>query len=100
MTDAELPDDWADAKARSKGSGLGMKLIRAMLDQINAKLTVANNPGVARVAFSQLMQLLENHKLDIRLRELMIMRIGWVTGSARRRCCCRSCRPASRPMTW
>ncbi|WP_345819389.1 histidine kinase dimerization/phosphoacceptor domain -containing protein [Methylobacterium fujisawaense] len=40
-----LPDDWADAKARSKGSGLGMKLIRAMLDQINAKLTVANNPG-------------------------------------------------------
>ena len=42
---AGLPDDWADAKARSKGSGLGMKLIRAMLDQINAKLTVANNPG-------------------------------------------------------
>jgi two-component system, chemotaxis family, sensor kinase Cph1 len=40
-----LPDDWADAKARGKGSGLGMKLIRAMLDQINAKLDVANNPG-------------------------------------------------------
>src|SRR3982751_1930017 len=44
--------------------------------------TVANNPGVARVAFGQLMQLLENNKFDIRLRELMIMRIGWVTGSA------------------
>lgn len=42
---AGLPDDWADARARSKGSGLGMKLIRAMLDQINAKLTVANTPG-------------------------------------------------------
>ena len=42
---AGLPADWADAKARSKGSGLGMKLIRAMLDQINAKLDVANNPG-------------------------------------------------------
>jgi alkylhydroperoxidase family enzyme len=28
------------------------------------------------------MQLLENNKLDTRLRELMIMRIGWVTGSA------------------
>jgi len=42
---------------------------------------VANNPGVARVAFGQLMQLLENNKLDTRLRELMIMRIGWVTGS-------------------
>ncbi len=42
---AGLPDDWADAKARGKGSGLGMKLIRAMLDQINARLDVANNPG-------------------------------------------------------
>jgi two-component system, chemotaxis family, sensor kinase Cph1 len=42
---AGLPADWADAKARSKGSGLGMKLIRAMLDQINARLDVANNPG-------------------------------------------------------
>ena len=40
-----LPADWADAKARGKGSGLGMKLIRAMLEQINAKLDVANNPG-------------------------------------------------------
>src|SRR5207302_8686474 len=36
----------------------------------------------ARVAFGQLMQLLENNKFDTRLRELMIMRIGWVTGSA------------------
>ena len=42
---AGLPDDWADAKARGKGSGLGMKLIRAMLEQINARLDVANNPG-------------------------------------------------------
>jgi len=42
---AGLPADWADAKARGKGSGLGMKLIRAMLEQINARLDVANNPG-------------------------------------------------------
>jgi light-regulated signal transduction histidine kinase (bacteriophytochrome) len=42
---AGLPDDWADAKARGKGSGLGMKLIRAMLEQINARLDVANTPG-------------------------------------------------------
>jgi alkylhydroperoxidase family enzyme len=28
------------------------------------------------------MQLLENNRFDTRLRELMIMRIGWVTGSA------------------
>ena len=50
--------------------------------QSEAFRVVANNPGVARVAFTQLMQLLENNRLDTRLRELMIMRIGWVTGSA------------------
>ena len=37
---------------------------------------------VARVAFSQLLQLLENNTFDTRLRQMMIMRIGWVTGSA------------------
>ncbi len=42
---------------------------------------VANNPGVMKVAFSQLTQLLEHNTLDFRLRELMIMRIGWATGS-------------------
>ncbi|SFL14234.1 histidine kinase dimerization/phosphoacceptor domain -containing protein [Methylobacterium pseudosasicola] len=42
---AGLPDDWAEPKTRGKGTGLGMKLIRAMLDQINARLDVANNPG-------------------------------------------------------
>lgn len=42
---------------------------------------VANNPGVTKVAFSQLTQLLEHNTLEFRLRELMIMRIGWVTGS-------------------
>ncbi|MDP4026406.1 histidine kinase dimerization/phosphoacceptor domain -containing protein [Methylobacterium sp. NEAU 140] len=42
-----LPDDWADTQTRggTQGSGLGMKLIRAMLDQINARLDVANSPG-------------------------------------------------------
>lgn len=38
-----LPDNWAQAKPR--GSGLGMKLIRGMLDQIDARLEVANAPG-------------------------------------------------------
>jgi alkylhydroperoxidase family enzyme len=50
--------------------------------QSEAFRVLANNPGVARVAYGQLIQLLENNKLDTRLRELMIMRIGWVTGSA------------------
>jgi chemotaxis family two-component system sensor kinase Cph1 len=38
-----LPIDWPDAPAR--GTGLGMKLVRAMLDQINARLEVENRPG-------------------------------------------------------
>jgi alkylhydroperoxidase family enzyme len=66
-------------RARELGEAMGMPARRT---QSEAFRTVANNPGVARVAFGQLMQLLENNKLDIRLRELMIMRIGWVTGSA------------------
>src|SRR6202035_5691226 len=66
-------------RARELGEAMGMPARRT---QSEAFRTVANNPGVARVAFSQLMQLLENNKFDTRLRELMIMRIGWVTGSA------------------
>jgi alkylhydroperoxidase family enzyme len=66
-------------RARELGEAMGMPERRT---QSEAFRTVANNPGVARVAFTQLMQLLENNKLDTRLRELMIMRIGWVTGSA------------------
>src|SRR5258708_23184739 len=66
-------------RARELGDAMGMPARRT---QSEAFRTVANNPGVARVAFSQLMQLLENNKFDTRLRELMIMRIGWATGSA------------------
>ena len=66
-------------RARELGEAMGMPARRT---QSEAFRVVVNNPGVARVAFSQLMQLLENNKLDTRLRELMIMRIGWVTGSA------------------
>jgi alkylhydroperoxidase family enzyme len=65
-------------RAQELGEAMGMPAQRT---QSAAFRVVANNPGVARVAFGQLMQLLENNKLDTRLRELMIMRIGWVTGS-------------------
>ena len=65
--------------ARDLGEAMGMPARRT---QSEAFRVVANNPGVARVAFGQLMQLLESNKFDTRLRELMIMRIGWVTGSA------------------
>lgn len=38
-----LPESWAERKP--KGTGLGMKLVHAMLDQIDATLEVANAPG-------------------------------------------------------
>ncbi|MDF9791842.1 two-component sensor histidine kinase [Methylorubrum extorquens] len=38
-----MPTGWENAKAR--GTGLGMKLIRAMLDQIGARLDVENADG-------------------------------------------------------
>ncbi len=43
---------------------------------------LANNPPLAKATFQLLSQLLEHNTFDARLRELMIMRIGWVTGSA------------------
>lgn len=64
--------------ASELGAAMGLPARRT---RSGAFRVVANNPGVARVAFSQLMQLLENNTFDIRLREMMIMRIGWVTGS-------------------
>jgi alkylhydroperoxidase family enzyme len=65
-------------RARELGEAMGMPARRT---QSEAFRVLANNPGVARVAYTQLIQLLENNKFDTRLRELMIMRIGWVTGS-------------------
>src|SRR5438067_8608127 len=71
-------DGVAGARPRARrGDGLPIRRIQG-----EAFRVLANNPGVARVAYNQLIQLLENNKLDTRLRELMIMRIGWVTGSA------------------
>ena len=66
-------------RARELGEAMGLPARRT---QSEAFRIVANNPGVARVAFGQLLQLLENNRFDTRLRELMIMRIAWVTGSA------------------
>lgn len=66
-------------RARELGEAMGFPARRTGSEAFRV---VANNPGVARAAFGQLMQLLENNKFDTRLRELMIMRIGWVTGSA------------------
>lgn len=65
--------------SRELGEAMGMPARRT---ESAAFRVLANNPGVARVAYTQLVQLLENNKFETRLRELMIMRIGWVTGSA------------------
>jgi alkylhydroperoxidase family enzyme len=65
--------------ARALGEAMGLPAHRTGSEAFR---TVANNPAVARVVFGKLYQLLEHNKFDTRLRELMIMRIGWVTGSA------------------
>jgi len=68
----------APDRARELGEAMGLPPHRT---GSTAFRTVANNPGVARVAFGQLRQLLEHNSFDTRLREMMIMRIAWVTGS-------------------
>lgn len=42
---------------------------------------LANNPTVLNVVATQIQTLIRKNSLPNRLRELMIMRIGWVTGS-------------------
>lgn len=43
--------------------------------------TLAHNPDLVKAVYGQLLTLLFKNRFDTRLRELMIMRIGWVTGS-------------------
>jgi alkylhydroperoxidase family enzyme len=43
--------------------------------------TLAHNPELVRAVYGQLTTLLFKNRFDTRLRELMIMRIGWVTGA-------------------
>jgi alkylhydroperoxidase family enzyme len=64
---AQLGDEWGTPGPRTTRSAFRM---------------LANNPPLAKATFSLLSQLLEHNTFDARLRELMIMRIGWVTGSA------------------
>lgn len=45
-----LPPGWDTGKA--KGTGLGMKLVRAMLDQINARIEVENVPGACFIVYA------------------------------------------------
>jgi len=63
----QLGDEWGTP---------GPRMTRA------AVRTLAVNPDLAQAVLGLLGRLLERNKLDARLRELTIMRIGWVTGSA------------------
>lgn len=52
------------------------------LAKLNVFRTLLHHPALAKVVQDMLMMLLANgNKLDARLRELIIMRIGWATGS-------------------
>ena len=67
--------DRADAPGEAWGMA-GPRMTRA------AVRTLAVNPELAQASMTLLSYLLERNKLDSRPRELAIMRIGWVTGSA------------------
>jgi alkylhydroperoxidase family enzyme len=55
--------------------------IMPQLAELNIFRTLLRHPKLARVISELLMMLLsDGNKLDARLRELLIMRIGWVTG--------------------
>ena len=64
---AQLGDEWGTPGPRTTRSAFRV---------------LANNPALAKASFALLSQLMEHNTFPARLRELMIMRIGWVTGSA------------------
>ena len=68
------PEEQAKAIARTIGAP------EAMATR-NAFRTLANSPTMAEGVFTHLTTLLNKNTFETRLRELSIMRIGWVTGS-------------------
>jgi alkylhydroperoxidase family enzyme len=65
-------------RAKELGAEIGLP---APMTTRSAFRTLANNPPLLKAVFGQLSTLLLHNTFDTRLRELMIMRIGWVTGS-------------------
>ncbi|MET0370649.1 MAG: carboxymuconolactone decarboxylase family protein [Sphingobium sp.] len=63
--------------ARSLAENIGMT---AMQGENNAFRVVAHNPDIAATFFSHLRNLASSTRFPARLREFIIMRIGWVTG--------------------
>jgi alkylhydroperoxidase family enzyme len=65
-------------RARRLGEEIGLPAPMASRSAFRA---LANNPPLLKAVYGQLTTLLLRNTFDTRLRELMIMRIGWVTGS-------------------
>ena len=65
-------------RAKQLGAEIGLP---APMATRSAFRVLANNPPLLKAVFGQLTTLLLRNTFDTRLRELMIMRIGWVTGS-------------------
>lgn len=65
-----------DARARAAEVGLP-----AMLAELSVFRIALANPTIAKGVSDLLLALLTNGRLDARLRELVIMRIGWVSGA-------------------
>jgi alkylhydroperoxidase family enzyme len=65
-------------EAREAAAAAGLPGFMAELSVFQIAL---KNPPVAKALNDQLHTLLERGRLDARLRELVIMRIGWATGS-------------------
>lgn len=69
-----LPVDEARARAEDIG-------VPAMLAGLSVFRIALNNPAIAKAVSDLLLALLTNGRLDPRLRELVIMRIGWASGA-------------------
>jgi alkylhydroperoxidase family enzyme len=65
-------------EARSRAEKVGLP---AMLAELSVFRIALNNPVIAKGVSELLLALLTNGRLDARLRELLIMRIGWVTAA-------------------
>ncbi len=65
-----------DASAAAEGVGLP-----AQMAELNIFRALLHEPELAKAVSDVLLTLLFRGKLDARLRELIIMRIGWATGS-------------------
>ena len=70
----------SEDEARAIGKKVG---VPSTMSGLNVFRVFSHHPTLAGVIAGQLSMLLfKSNKLDLRLRELIIMRIGWRTGAA------------------